>query len=156
MKNIVEPTMLKELTPKENRKLIYAMRRCMPTHLTRLDELFLGDQSPFTTNKRLRARNELTRELYNLVRRLPMEDLEIERMWVRQWREAGDERKLYNTVPPIEKKDNKDHYATGNRRGNKNKIRYPRKARSKKTWEKFYSLFPWAKDLDNVYNKKLK
>jgi hypothetical protein len=143
------------LTPKENRKLIYAMRRCMPTHLTRLDELFLGDQKPrSTTSKRFRAKYNLTSELYNLMRRLPMEDSEIEKMWLRQWREAGDERKLYNTAPPVEKRDNKDHYATGNGRGNKNKIRYPRKARSKKTWEKFYSLFPWAKEKKNVYNKK--
>lgn len=44
-------------------------------------------------------------------------------------------------------KDNQGVYV-GSGGSNKNKVRYPRKSRSLRTWKKFYEMFPWRAELD--------
>ena len=46
------------------------------------------------------------------------------------------------------KKDN-DGYYNGRGGSNRNKVRYPSKKRSRRTWKKFYELFPRLAEIDN-------
>ena len=52
-----------------------------------------------------------------------------------------------------ETRDNKGVYV-GNGGSNCNKIRYPKKARSKRTWGIFYKMFPLAAERDGWDGKK--
>lgn len=54
----------------------------------------------------------------------------------------------YRAMPKPPKQDNKQVHV-GNGGSNKNKIRYPKKARSRATWKRFYELFPHVAIKDN-------
>lgn len=53
---------------------------------------------------------------------------------------------------PIIRRDNKGIYIGGSGY-NKNKVRYPSKKRSLKTWRMFYNMFPYCAKMDNWNGK---
>jgi hypothetical protein len=64
-------------------------------------------------------------------------------------RSAGYE---FNKRPVKEGRDNKDVYV-GSGGSNQNRVRYPSKKRSLRTWKKFYDLFPYYAEKDNFDGK---
>lgn len=52
-----------------------------------------------------------------------------------------------------ETRDNKGVYVGGGG-SNANKVRYPKKARSKRTWKIFYKMFPWKAEKDGWDGQK--
>lgn len=63
----------------------------------------------------------------------------------------------YRKMPRSTFRDNKDDYNTGGSSSTwKNKVRYPSKKRSKKTWSNFYKLFPYLAEQDNWDGEKSK
>jgi len=54
-----------------------------------------------------------------------------------------------------ETRDNKGVYIGGSG-SNRNKVRYPKKKRSKKLWDTFYRMFPWYAEKDGYKIKKKK
>lgn len=57
----------------------------------------------------------------------------------KRWEDSRDSLKLNNLK---ETRDNKGVYV-GNGGSNRNKVRYPKKTRSKKVWSTFYKMFPY-------------
>ena len=68
-----------------------------------------------------------------------------------KWRQIMGERKQeiadYKLKPIPEGRDNKGVYV-GSGGSNKNKVRYPSKKRSKRTWKIFYQMFPRLAERD--------
>lgn len=67
--------------------------------------------------------------------------------WAKQKRHGA-----YLKSPILDKRDNKD-LRVGTGGSNKNKVRYPSKKRSIKTWKKFYKLFPELAEKDQFDGK---
>lgn len=63
---------------------------------------------------------------------------------------AYDNKKVNNLK---ETRDNKGVYVGGGG-SNRNKVRYPKKARSKRTWKIFYKMFPYKAELDGWDGQK--
>jgi len=86
-------------------------------------------------------------EIHKLSDEIGLTETEIYNLWVDQMSEFYKNQSIYSRTPQKEGRDNKDvHVGTGG--SNRNKIRYPSKKRSIKTWKKFYNLFPWAAEED--------
>lgn len=67
--------------------------------------------------------------------------------WAKQKRHGA-----YLKSPVLDKRDNKDR-RVGTGGSNRNKVRYPSKKRSIKTWKKFYKLFPELAEKDQFDGK---
>jgi hypothetical protein len=87
-------------------------------------------------------------EIYDLAEELNIPDNELCKMWlqIRKVRYENERNKYGH--PQSEGRDNKGVYV-GSGGGNKNKVRYPSKKRSKATWAKFYAMFPYYAEKDN-------
>lgn len=93
--------------------------------------------------------------LYSLIDELGLSEKEVDDMW---WNITFNKRKAkaeYNKKPQKEGRDNKDVHV-GNGGSNRNKVRYPSKKRSIRTWKKFYNLFPYYAALDGWDGKTSK
>jgi hypothetical protein len=98
-------------------------------------------------------------EMYDLGANYCMTESEVRDLW----RQNSENRELYrvdmNKMPKIVNRDNKGHYNFSNRHGyagGGNKIRYPKKNRSRRVWANFYKLFPWAAKQDGWNGKTSK
>lgn len=91
-------------------------------------------------------------EILETCKSLGMSDQEICKMWNDISKERRKSKQLYESKPKPEGRDNKDvHVGTGG--SNKNKVRYPSKKRSIRTWKKFYALFPYCAKEDGFDGK---
>jgi hypothetical protein len=95
-------------------------------------------------------------EIYKLANDLSIKDDKLKEIWFSTWWSKYQENKSdYRKKPQKEGRDNKDiHVGSGG--SNCNKIRYPSKKRSIKTWKKFYKLFPSAAIEDGFDGKTSK
>lgn len=82
-------------------------------------------------------------EIYRLADDLKLTSEEVEMLWFSNSIKRNKNREDFKKSPIKEGRDNKD-VRVGNGGSNRNKIRYPSKKRSIKTWKKFYNLFPFA------------
>jgi hypothetical protein len=87
-------------------------------------------------------------EIFKLASELNIPDNELLCMWVRFYDARRKLKDQQNIMPKRERKDNK-HIHVGSNGGNKNKVRYPSKKRSRATWKRFYLLFPRLAEEDN-------
>lgn len=86
-------------------------------------------------------------EIYVLSKELELSEKEREEMWWKLSRQKNLIQESMKKRPTPEGRDNKGVYV-GRGGSDGNKIRYPSKKRSKKTWKKFYEMFPWAAERD--------
>ncbi len=92
--------------------------------------------------KRKIIANELA-EIHMIADELKLTEKEALDIWSEQSTKRFTNKSIMNGSPLKEGRDNKNvHVGSGG--SNRNKIRYPSKKRSIKTWKKFYKLFPWA------------
>ena len=87
-------------------------------------------------------------EIFKLASELNIPDNELLCMWVKLYDARRKLKDQQNIMPKRERKDNK-HMCVGSNGGNKNKVRYPSKKRSRATWKRFYELFPRLAEEDN-------
>jgi hypothetical protein len=87
-------------------------------------------------------------EIFKLASELNIPDNELLCMWVKLYDARRKLKDLQRVMPKRERKDNK-HIHVGSNGGNKNKVRYPSKKRSRATWKRFYLLFPRLAEEDN-------
>jgi hypothetical protein len=87
-------------------------------------------------------------EIYKLASELNISDNELLCMWIQLYEARRKQQDLLRGMPKPERKDNKN-IRVGSNGGNKNKVRYPSKKRSRATWKKFYLLFPRLAEEDN-------
>lgn len=85
---------------------------------------------------------------------LDMTKDEMRKLWGALQYEKWKDRDLYGKFrkPKREGRDNKGVYVGGGG-SHGNKIRYPSKKRSLKTWTIFYEMFPWAAERDGWNGK---
>jgi hypothetical protein len=95
-------------------------------------------------------------EIYEIGAKYCMNEHEVWDLWYKNYIKKS----LYiiktDTMPKIVKRDNKGTYNEGSGYGNRNKIRYPKKNRSRRTWRNFYKLFPWLAEKDGWDGKTSK
>jgi len=84
---------------------------------------------------------------------LAMGSEEIKEKWLEIYKMRRDQQNEYSKRPQGETRDNKGTYV-GSGGSHGNKIRYPKKNRSKKVWAMFYKMFPWAARYDNWDGEK--
>lgn len=77
----------------------------------------------------------------------------VKKRWFEIYQERREARNAMKGSPQKEGRDNKGTYVGGGG-SNRNKIRYPKKNRSKKVWAMFYKMFPWAAERDNWDGEK--
>lgn len=94
-------------------------------------------------------------KIYTLCDELTLTDDEILTIWREVSRTHAKNKKDLNKKPIPEGRDNKDVHVGGGG-SNRNKIRYPSKKRSLRTWKKFYKLFPYAAMADGFDGKTSK
>lgn len=125
-------------------------------YLTRLDKMiksYAGHNTKFTVE-----RHKAFVEIKKLVLDLELTEYEYHRI------SAEERLKMYNAITPSrshnnakETRDNKGVYV-GSGNGEHQylicKIRYPRKARSKRVWSIFYKMFPSMAEKDNWDGEK--
>lgn len=92
--------------------------------------------------KRKIIANELV-EIHMICKELKLTEKEVSNLWSEQSQKRVTNHSIMKGSPLKEGRDNKDIHV-GSSGSNRNKIRYPSKKRSIKTWKKFYKLFPWA------------
>lgn len=107
---------------------------------------FLSDMTKFDTQKHKDMVAEIT-EIHKLSDEIGLTDEQIRDIWYEQVSMFFKNQSIYSRRPQKEGRDNKD-VEVGTGGSNRNKIRYPSKKRSIKTWKKFYKLFPRAAEQD--------
>jgi len=92
--------------------------------------------------------------IYKTAHRVGIRDMALRLFWereaVRHKRDLHENRTDYTLKPVQEGKDNKDYYSGRGGGGSRNRIRVPRKVRSKGCWKRFYKLFPHLDPKNNV------
>jgi len=85
-----------------------------------------------------------------LAMEINMSPEDVGKRWHEIYHERLEASKVMKATPQKEGRDNKGvKVSGGGTNSNRNKIRYPKKNRSKKVWAIFYKMFPWAAKRDN-------
>lgn len=89
--------------------------------------------------------------VYDLANTIKLSDADVYSLYLKLRKESFDRDVPYrikNHMPKAVNRDNKEICNDKGGGSNRNKLRYPKKNRSKKTWSNFYKLFPWAAEID--------
>jgi hypothetical protein len=87
-------------------------------------------------------------EIYDDGAKLGLSEKQVQNLFFKLDSERYKRLLIYRKTPQKETRDNKGIYvSSGNSHGNK--IRYPKKNRSKKVWTTFYKMFPGCAKVDN-------
>ena len=81
---------------------------------------------------------------------------DLSHMWYEIECERRDQSEEYKKKPTKEGRDNKGVYVGSGGYTNRNKVRYPSKKRSRKTWKIFYQMFPRLAERDGWDGKSSK
>ena len=87
-------------------------------------------------------------ELKKLIDEMNISDSELMSIYLKQNNIKNESNKLLKHITPVVRRDNKGIYIGGGG-GNANKVRYPSKKRSLRTWKTFYKMFPLLAERDN-------
>ena len=112
-----------------------------------IEQYKMMDSNRDTYPKHVQNDIEERYEIYNLSKELGLSEAEREEMWYKLSKQKSLIHESMKKKPTPEGRDNKGVYV-GRGGSNRNKIRYPSKKRSKRTWKKFYEMFPWAAERD--------
>jgi ADP-heptose:LPS heptosyltransferase len=125
-----------------------------PVHFFNWKKIILENAAKDNKKAYNKVQNEQV-EIYTLAKELDIEDKDLKEMWIAKWCDHERRKREYSKKPQKEGRDNKD-IQVGSSGSNRNKIRYPSKKRSIKTWKKFYKLFPQAAIEDGFNGKTSK
>lgn len=122
------------LSKKQLKRLKYIMSIEYYTPREGLADPLSTDCLPY--KKQLSLRHE-AHDIMDLIR---LSETEKKKMWMEHHVLLRIKSNIYQLTPIQDRRDNKD-VRVGSGRGNRGKIRYPRKGH-KNAWKKFYKLFP--------------
>jgi len=111
--------------------------------LTAADEVLNGKYY----SKWVKSHYANVKRIFEITDELGMTEEETRLMWAGISKDRKAQEELYKRKPTKEGRDNKGVYV-GSGGGNKNKVRYPSKKRSKRTWKIFYEMFPRLAERD--------
>lgn len=109
--------------------------------------------------KILKKRSDNLKEIENLRVEFGMSVKELADLWYKVEQQREKTKSEYRKKPTPEGRDNKGVYVGSGGYTNNNKVRYPSKKRSLRTWKIFYEMFPhYAKrdEWDGKTSKKMK
>jgi hypothetical protein len=93
-------------------------------------------------------------EVIRIIEKYKISNEDVARLCYINGKMARDYRNEYNKTPQKEGRDNKGVRVGGGYGGNRNKVRYPSKKRSKRVWKTFYKMFPYYAEKDGWDGKK--
>lgn len=150
------------LTRKNKRRFKYLLHKNLPwlvggTELSITNELLMLTETIQTEycHKDTLIRCSECIEFYQLSGDLGLDDELLEVIIYKYNQTHRLDMSMLNKRPQREGRDNKAVHV-GNGGSNKNKVRYPKKNRSKKTWANFYKLFPCQAEKDGWDGKTSK
>lgn len=91
-------------------------------------------------------------EIADLIKRLALSEAEVAKIAYLSRKSKMLNESVYRLKPQKEGRDNKGVYV-GNGGSNRNKVRYPKKNRSLRTWKIFYQMFPKKAEQDGWNGK---
>lgn len=155
-----------------NRKKLRQLKYLMSKYSLPFDVLYVGEKfNTFKETKikdgkevieggtikygRLVKQYEDYLNIFKYAEELGIGDDDLKKMWIEVMTHQREQSRLYSLKPQKEGRDNKGVYV-GTGGSNRNKVRYPSKKRSKRTWKTFYTMFPRLAEQDGWDGKKSK
>lgn len=145
------------------RRVKHLMYKHPSSHISRMTKQYLDELYEKHKDDRHKISNKWwsrileMKEIYKLTEELGMSEKLANEMWLDLSIKRTKNSDEYNKRPPKEGRDNKNVHAFGSGvNSNRNKIRYPSKKRSIRTWKKFYKLFPHQAIIDGWDGKTSK